>query len=130
VACPARTPFLCKAVENDPNRLKAEIALKIGSGVVSYRTGFRTLRARLFEALEHMWRSVRFGASLPCTHWSSVATRSRNKKKSLLVRKRPDSGEAQEILWVTLVMFADRLLGESRVMRRDWVQHAEPQAFR
>jgi len=50
LACPARTPFLGEAVEGHPNRLDAEVALKIVFGVVSDRSGLRTFRARLFQA--------------------------------------------------------------------------------
>ena len=53
LACPARTPFLGEAIEGHPNRLDAEVALKIVFGVVSDRSGLRTFRARRFQALEH-----------------------------------------------------------------------------
>ena len=53
LACPARTPFLCEAIEGHPHRLDAEVALKIVFGVASDRSGLRTFRARLFQALEH-----------------------------------------------------------------------------
>ena len=39
LACPARTPFLGEAIEGHPNRLDAEVALKIVFGVVSDRSG-------------------------------------------------------------------------------------------
>jgi Domain of unknown function (DUF4928) len=62
LACSTRTPFLGEAIESHPNRLDVEIALKIGSGVVSDRSGLRTFRTRLFQAFEHnvakgaLWR--------------------------------------------------------------------------
>src|SRR5271166_3404996 len=65
LACPARTPFLGEAVEGHPNRLDAEVALKIVFGVASDRSGLRTFRARLFQALEHnvakgaLWRAMK-----------------------------------------------------------------------
>jgi hypothetical protein len=43
LACPARTPFLCEAIEGHPNRF----------GVAADRSGLRTFRARRFQALEH-----------------------------------------------------------------------------
>ena len=52
-AFPARTPFLGEAIEGHPNRLDGEVALKNAFGVGSDRSGFRTLRGRRFQALEH-----------------------------------------------------------------------------
>ena len=67
--CPARTPFLCEAIEGHPNRVNAEVALKIVFGVVSDRSGLRTIRARRFQALEHnLAKGALWGgsASHPC----------------------------------------------------------------
>jgi hypothetical protein len=53
LACSTRTPFLGEAIESHPNRLDAEVALKIGFRVVSDCSGLRTFRPRLLQAFEH-----------------------------------------------------------------------------